>query len=188
MSVAPDRGRNAGEVGNGGGRSSVHRRAGPAGRGSTHPDRARALRRRRHAAGHAACGVQAQHRAARTAAVGRRVRGAASCPGVVAVYTGEDLARLTTAAAPGAPIGMHMMPGLHAPVVSTLWPPTRCATSAIRSRSWSPKTATSPRTRSSSSTRTSSWLDPVVTYEDALDPSKPLLFDELDDNVALGAR
>ena len=28
------------------------------------------------------------------------------------------------------------------------------------------------------------WLDPIVTYEDALDPSKPALFDELGDNVA----
>ena len=28
------------------------------------------------------------------------------------------------------------------------------------------------------------WLDPVVSYDDALDDSKPPLFDELDDNVA----
>ena len=28
------------------------------------------------------------------------------------------------------------------------------------------------------------FLEPVVTYEDALDPAKPRLFDEFDDNVA----
>ena len=41
------------------------------------------------------------------------VSAARELPGVVAVYTGEDIARLTHAAAPGAAIGMHLMPGLH---------------------------------------------------------------------------
>ena len=31
-------------------------------------------------------------------------------------------------------------------------------------------------------------LEPVVTYEDALDPAKPPLFDEFDDNVAFTQR
>src|SRR5262249_60890835 len=40
-------------------------------------------------------------------------------PGVVAVYTGEDLQRITTAGVPGSAIGMNMMPGLRCPAV--LW-------------------------------------------------------------------
>src|SRR5437867_6867415 len=42
---------------------------------------------------------------------------ARALPGVVAVYTGEDLPRFTNAGAPGAAIGMNMMPGLEAPAV-----------------------------------------------------------------------
>ena len=56
--------------------------------------------------------------------------------------------------------------------------------SATRSRWSSPRTATPPRTRSSSSSRTSRCSTPIVTYEDALDETKPPLFDEFADNVA----
>src|SRR5436305_9753679 len=41
-------------------------------------------------------------------------------PGVVAVYTGADLGRLTNAAAPGAAIGLNLLPGLKAPAVYAL--------------------------------------------------------------------
>ena len=178
MSVPRDRRRNAGEVGNGGSRSAGHRCESPSGRGSADPDRAGALRRRHRAARHAARRVQAQHRAARPVACRSTCRRRARLPGVVAVYTGEDLPRLTNAAASRR--RDRDAPHARAPLRrrSSRSPPTRCATSATRSRwSW-PRTATSPRTRSSSSRRTSTSLDPVVTYDDALDDSKPPLFDE----------
>src|SRR3954465_2478102 len=41
-------------------------------------------------------------------------------PGVVAVYTGEDLKRFTKAAPPGSSIGMNLMPGLQAPATYAL--------------------------------------------------------------------
>src|SRR6202035_5404411 len=36
-------------------------------------------------------------------------------PGVVAVYTGEDMARLTKPAQAGSAIGINMMPGMRSP-------------------------------------------------------------------------
>ncbi len=105
-------------------------------------------------------------------------------PGVVAVYTGEDLARLTTATAPGTAIGLHMMPGLHAPSQYAL------ATDKVRYVG-DPIALVVAEDRYVAEDAIElieediEWLDPVVTYEDALDPSKPLLFEELDDNVAL---
>src|SRR5262245_60058326 len=47
--------------------------------------------------------------------VGLDVAAARALPGVVAVYTGEDLSRFTKPGVPGGAIGMHMMPGLRAP-------------------------------------------------------------------------
>ena len=44
---------------------------------------------------------------------------ARAMPGVIAVYTGDDLARLTNATAPGASIGINLMPGLKAPAAMT---------------------------------------------------------------------
>ena len=111
------------------------------------------------------------------------VSAARELPGVVAVYTGEDIARLTHAAAPGAAIGMHLMPGLHAPAVFAL------ATDKVRYVG-DPIALVVADDRYIAEDALElieediDWLDPVVSYADALDVSKPPLFDELDDNVA----
>jgi aerobic carbon-monoxide dehydrogenase large subunit len=104
-------------------------------------------------------------------------------PGVVAVYTGEDMQRLTKAVAPGASIGMNLMPGLRAPETYAL------ATDKVR-YAGDPIALVVAEDRYIAEDAVElieediEMLDPVVTYDDALDPSKPPLFDELGDNVA----
>jgi len=111
------------------------------------------------------------------------VSAARELPGVVAVYTGEDMTGLTHAVAPGAAIGMHLMPGLHAPAVYAL------ATDKVRYVG-DPIALVVADDRYIAEDALElieediDWLDPVVSYDDALDESKPPLFDELDDNVA----
>ncbi|HLM16728.1 MAG TPA: xanthine dehydrogenase family protein molybdopterin-binding subunit [Acidimicrobiia bacterium] len=111
------------------------------------------------------------------------VSAARALPGVVAVYTGEDLARFTNSVQPGAAIGMHLMPGLQAPPVYAL------ATDKVRYVG-DPIALVVADDRYVAEDAVElieediDWLDPVVTYEDALDHSKPRLFDELKDNVA----
>jgi carbon-monoxide dehydrogenase large subunit len=111
------------------------------------------------------------------------VSAARQLPGVVAVYTGEDIARCTNAVQPGAAIGMHLMPGLQAPAVYAL------ATDKVRYVG-DPIALVVAEDRYVAEDAVElieediDWLDPVVTYDDALDASKPSLFDELEDNVA----
>ena len=104
-------------------------------------------------------------------------------PGVVAVYTGEDLTRFTNAGAPGGAIGMNLMPGLRSPAVHAL------ATDKVRYVG-DPIALVVAVDRYVAEDAVElveeeiEFLEPVVTYEDALDPAKPPLFDEYDDNVA----
>jgi carbon-monoxide dehydrogenase large subunit len=111
------------------------------------------------------------------------VSAARALPGVVAVYTGEDLARFTKPGVPGGAIGMNMMPGLRAPGVYAL------ATDKVRYVG-DPIALVVAEDRYTAEDAVElieediDWLDPVVTYEDALDPSKPPLFDEFDDNIS----
>ena len=114
------------------------------------------------------------------------VSAARALPGVIAVYTGEDLAGLTNAAAPGASIGMNMMPGLRAPAVYAL------ATDKVRYVG-DPIALVVAEDRYIAEDAVElieediDMLDAVVTYEDALDHSKPRLFDEFPDNTAFNS-
>jgi carbon-monoxide dehydrogenase large subunit len=108
---------------------------------------------------------------------------ARALPGVVAVYTAEELAEFTNPGAPGAAIGMNMMPGLSAPAVLAL------ASDKVRYVG-DPIALVVAEDRYIAEDALElieediDWLDPVVTYEDALDPASPPLFDEFESNVA----
>jgi carbon-monoxide dehydrogenase large subunit len=108
---------------------------------------------------------------------------ARAMPGVVAVYTGQDLERITNAGVPGGSIGMNMMPGLRAPAVYAL------ATDKVRYVG-DPLALVVAEDRYIAEDAVElieeeiEMLEPVVTYDDALDPSKPALFDEYGDNLA----
>jgi carbon-monoxide dehydrogenase large subunit len=112
------------------------------------------------------------------------VTAARELPGVVAVYTAADLAPFTNPVAPGAAIGMNQMPGLKAPVVSAL------ATDRVRYVG-DPIALVVAEDRYIAEDAVElieediEMLDPVVTYEDGLDATKPPLFAEFDDNIAL---
>jgi carbon-monoxide dehydrogenase large subunit len=105
-------------------------------------------------------------------------------PGVVAIYTAADLVPLTNPAAPGAAIGLNQMPGLKAPAVYAL------ATDRVRYVG-DPIALVIAEDRYIAEDAVElieediELLDPVVTYEDGLDPTKPPLFDEFVDNIAL---
>jgi carbon-monoxide dehydrogenase large subunit len=111
------------------------------------------------------------------------VSAARALPGVVAVYTGADLASFTNPAAPGGAIGMDLMPGLRAPAVHGL------ATDKVRYVG-DPIAIVVAEDRYLAEDAVElieediEFLEPVLTYEDALDAQKPPLFDEFADNVA----
>ena len=96
------------------------------------------------------------------------VSAAREAPGVVAVYTGEDLQRLTSAGIPGSAIGMNLMPGLRCPAVYGL------ATDKVRYVG-DPIAMVVAEDRYTAEDALElidediDFLDPVVTYEDALD-------------------
>jgi carbon-monoxide dehydrogenase large subunit len=105
-------------------------------------------------------------------------------PGVVAVYTGDDIQRLTTATQAGAASGMNQMPGLKVPMVYAL------ATDKVRYVG-DPIALVVAESRYIAEDALElivediEMLEAVVTYDDALNPEKPPLFDELGDNVNL---
>jgi carbon-monoxide dehydrogenase large subunit len=111
---------------------------------------------------------------------------ARAVPGVVAVYTAADLAPLTNPVAPGAAIGMNLLPGLKAPAVYAL------ATDKVRYVG-DPIALVVAEDRYIAEDAVElieeeiEMLDPVVTYEDGLDPTKPPLFEEFGDNIALSS-
>jgi carbon-monoxide dehydrogenase large subunit len=115
--------------------------------------------------------------------LGLDVSAARAMPGVVAVYTGEDLARLTNPVAAGSAIGMHLMPGLRAPAVHAL------VTDKVRYVG-DPLAIVVAEDRYIAEDAVElieediEFLDPVVTYDDALDPGRPPLFEEYEDNIA----
>lgn len=112
------------------------------------------------------------------------VADARALPGVVAVYTGEDMQRLTQPAEGGAYIGMNRMPGLRSPAFHAL------ATDKVR-YGGDPIVLVVAESRYIAEDALElivediDMLEPIVSYDDALDPSKPRLFDELPDNVNL---
>ncbi len=107
-------------------------------------------------------------------------------PGVVAVYTGEDIRRLTTAAQAGAVTGMNAMPNMKSPTFHAL------ATDKVR-HIGDPLALVVAESRYIAEDALElivediEMLDPIVSYEDALDPAKPPVFDELGDNIYLTA-
>jgi carbon-monoxide dehydrogenase large subunit len=109
---------------------------------------------------------------------------ARALPGVVGVYTGDDLTSRSTAGTPGSAIGMNMMPGIKIPSFYAL------ATDKVRYVG-DPIALVIAESRAIAEDAIElivediEMLEPVVTYADALDPSKPVLFEELGDNVAL---
>ena len=114
------------------------------------------------------------------------VSAAREAPGVVAVYTGEDLQRLTSAGIPGSAIGMNLMPGLRCPAVFGL------ATDKVRYVG-DPIAMVVAEDRYTAEDALElieediDFLDPVVTYADALDEALPNLYDEYEDNVAFAS-
>jgi carbon-monoxide dehydrogenase large subunit len=105
-------------------------------------------------------------------------------PGVVAVYTGEDMARLTQPAQAGSAIGINLMPGMRSPTFYSL------ATDKVRYVG-DPIAMVVAEDRYVAEDALEliiediEMLEPIVTYADALDPTKPSLFEEFEDNVAL---
>jgi carbon-monoxide dehydrogenase large subunit len=114
------------------------------------------------------------------------VSAARELPGVVAVYTGADMERLTTAGVPGSAIGMNFMPGLRCPAVFGL------VTDKVRYVG-DPIAIVVAEDRYTAEDALElieediEFLDPVVTYEDALAPDGPRLFEEYEDNVAFAS-
>ena len=109
---------------------------------------------------------------------------ARALPGVVAVYTGEDMVRLSTACTPGGTIGMNAMPGIKCPPFYSL------CTDKVRYVG-DPIAMVVAESRAIAEdafeliVEDIEMLDAVVTYEDALAPGAPRLFEEFDDNVAM---
>jgi len=111
------------------------------------------------------------------------VSAARELPGVVAVYTGEDMARLSNANIPGSAMGMHHMPNMKLPAFHAL------ATDKVRYVGDPIAMVVAERRAIAEDgveliVEEIEPLDPVLSYEDALDPSAPVLFEELGDNVA----
>lgn len=105
-------------------------------------------------------------------------------PGVVAIYTGADIARITTAAQAGAITGMTQMPTMKSPSFHAL------ATDKVRYVG-DPIALVIAENRYVAEDALElivadyDMLEPVVDYADARNPEKPPLFDELGDNVYL---
>jgi aerobic carbon-monoxide dehydrogenase large subunit len=108
---------------------------------------------------------------------------ARALPGVVAVYTGADVLVRTNACQAGAVIGMNAMPGMKSPSFHGL------ATDRVRFVG-DPIAMVVAESRYIAEDACElivedyELLDPIVTYEHALDPSRPAIFEELGDNVA----
>ncbi|MGY1772651.1 xanthine dehydrogenase family protein molybdopterin-binding subunit [Blastococcus sp. SYSU D00813] len=104
-------------------------------------------------------------------------------PGVVAVYTGADIQRLTRPGRPGAIAGMDQMPGMAIPAAYAL------ATDKVR-HVGDPVALVVAESRYVAEDALEliavdiDPLEPVVTYADALDPAKPPVFDEVGSNLA----
>src|SRR3984893_3783158 len=104
-------------------------------------------------------------------------------PGVIAVFTGGSLARLTQPGQAGAAIGINMMPGLKTPKVYGL------ATDRVRYVG-DPIALVVAKDRYTAEDAVElieediEMLDPIVSYAAAMDPAKPPLFAELGDNIA----
>src|SRR5205085_6998251 len=115
--------------------------------------------------------------------LGVDVSAARELPGVVAVYTGEDLQTRVKATVAGSAIGMDKMPGIRSP---SFWP---LAVGKLRFVG-DPIALVVAKSRYIAEDACElivedyEPLDAIATYEQALDPSRPPIFEELGDNVA----
>jgi carbon-monoxide dehydrogenase large subunit len=109
---------------------------------------------------------------------------ARALPGVIAVYTGEDIKAFTNPVSGGQALGMVGIPGLNAPQVYSL------CTDKVRYVG-DPIALVVAEDRYIAEDAVElieediEILDAVVTYEQALDPTRPPLYDEFDTNVAM---
>ena len=107
-------------------------------------------------------------------------------PGVLAVYTGEDMQRLSRSAQAGVASGATAFPGVKLPWFHAL------ATDKVRYVG-DPIAMVVAESRDVAEDALElivediEMLEPIVTYDDALDPAKPLVFEELGDNVNLSS-
>jgi aerobic carbon-monoxide dehydrogenase large subunit len=107
-----------------------------------------------------------------------------SLPGVVAVYTGEDMKRLTQPAQVASVSGMNLTPGMKLPAFYPL------VTDKVR-HIGDPIALVVAENRYVAEDALEliveeiDVLQAVVTYGEALDPDRPAVFDELGDNVNL---
>jgi len=114
------------------------------------------------------------------------VSAARDLPGVVAVYTGEDMQAHNNAGQAGAMLGINLMPGMKSPSFHAL------ATDKVRFVG-DPIALVVAESRPIAEDACElivedyEMLEPIVTYEHALDPSRPPIFDELGDNIAFTA-
>lgn len=103
-------------------------------------------------------------------------------PGVIAVYTGEDIAGMTSGIQAGSYLGVNLMPGLKSPTFHAL------AVDKVR-HVGDPLVLVVAESRYIAEDALElivediDMLDPIVSYEDALDPSRLAVFDELGDNI-----
>jgi carbon-monoxide dehydrogenase large subunit len=114
------------------------------------------------------------------------VSAALEAPGVVAVYTGADMQRLCEPGQAGSVIGINQMPGMRSPQFWGL------ATDKVRFMGDQiAMVVAEDRYLAEDAVELIvddyEILEPVVTYDDALDPAKPPLFDEIGENIALTA-
>lgn len=104
-------------------------------------------------------------------------------PGVIAVFTGQDMVSLSTPAQAGATIGMNAIPSMKLPAVYGL------ATDKVRFVG-DPIALVVAESRYVAEDALElidhdiEMLAPIVTYADALDPARPPIFDEFGDNIA----
>jgi len=111
------------------------------------------------------------------------VSAARELPGVVAVYTGEDMMARCRPAQAGALLGINLMPGMKSPSFYGL------ATDKVRFVG-DPIALVVAESRPIAEDACElivedyEMLDPIVTYADALDPSRPAIFEDCGDNIA----
>jgi aerobic carbon-monoxide dehydrogenase large subunit len=112
------------------------------------------------------------------------VSAARALPGVTAVFTGEDIVARTNPAQAGAVIGINAMPGLRSPSFYSL------ATDRVRFVG-DPIALVVAESRYIAEDACDliaedyEMLEPIVSYADALDSSRPAIFDDLEDNIAM---
>jgi carbon-monoxide dehydrogenase large subunit len=111
------------------------------------------------------------------------VSAARALPGVVAVYTGEDIRAGVNPIIAGHVVGIDRMPGLQSP---PFWP---MAVDKVRFVG-DPLALVLAESRYIAEDACElileeyEPLDPIVTYDDALDPARPAIFEEVGSNIS----